>query len=171
MEILFRLTHNSSIQSVNELVNPQYQNWDLDKLNANFAPVIVSEILNTPISRCNIQDTLIIWKLQLPRRVQVFLWRFFHEALATNATLQLHHLNVPQDCHFCSLSATSYKTWLITWLSDAHQKSKDSYPVQHLAPFILMAIWQSRNQLLFQGHKVQSMEVVFQAMQNFTLYA
>lgn len=63
--------------------------------------------ISTSASNSSIPEDFwqLLWKLKFPKRIQVFLWKLFHDALPTSANLHLHHLNVTQDCLFCHASA------------------------------------------------------------------
>lgn len=46
-------------------------------------------------------DWVWLWKLNLPPKFILFLWKVIHAAIPTTAILKNHHINVEEHCFFC----------------------------------------------------------------------
>lgn len=42
-----------------------------------------------------------LWKLNIPQKVRIFIWKMAHNALATEANLQRHHVPINPRCDIC----------------------------------------------------------------------
>jgi hypothetical protein len=56
----------------------------------------------------------ILWKLNVPRKVKIFLWRSLHGVLPGMAILASRHIKVPPGCPICNLGPEDIKHILFT---------------------------------------------------------
>ncbi|XP_057248356.1 uncharacterized protein LOC104890473 [Beta vulgaris subsp. vulgaris] len=135
--------------------------------------------MNSPL---NSEFFRILWGLRIMPKWKLFLWKLYHNGLATTANLSYRGLASSDGCpncnlepetcqhlfRFCHLSTlawqtsqlsinsnvtplVSFKDWLIAWIHYFYQQ--DGYNGHRLPLFvaILWAIWQGRNQKVFNG--------------------
>ncbi|XP_010692677.1 uncharacterized protein LOC104905754 [Beta vulgaris subsp. vulgaris] len=124
----------------------------------------------------------ILWGLRIMPKWKIFLWKLWHNSLATVANLSYRGMSVSDDCPSCNLEPetcqhlfrlcplaisawrtsqlsiisnsvtyVSFKDWLIAWI--LYLYCMDGYSGDRLPIFVatLWAIWQSQNNLVFNG--------------------
>lgn len=127
-----------------------------------------------------------LWKIDLPPKFLLFLWRLLHHAIPTTAILQQHHLNVPQSCVLCSgedeslhhlfvhchfaravwfgssltLLAEDFSSWLRNYLT-LFCRSKQLLASQcKLFIILLYYIWEARNRTFHDGVQITPAQVI-----------
>jgi hypothetical protein len=60
----------------------------------------------------------ILWKLNVPRKVKIFLWRSLHGVVPRMVILASRHIKVPAGCPICNLGPEDIKHILFTYVQD-----------------------------------------------------
>lgn len=135
-----------------------------------------------------------MWKLAIPHKYLVFLWRLIHATVPTTAILQDHHLNLTQHCLFCaaedetllhlflhcpfaracwfgsSLSMLpnpaiqDFKSWLLQQLDIFSNKDYNLTSQCILFVVLFYQIWETRNQVFHRGKAASPTQVINRAL-------
>lgn len=130
------------------------------------------------------------WKLDIPPKYLLFVWRLLHGAIPTTEILQQHHLQVSQHCYLCSASeesllhvfvfcpfsravwfgsslsllANTDHTDIISWLTNYLIMFRNSVDPTlsncHLFIAILYHIWEARNKNLHNNAQTHPLQVI-----------
>ncbi|XP_010666232.1 uncharacterized protein LOC104883407 [Beta vulgaris subsp. vulgaris] len=94
----------------------------------------------------------ILWGLRIMPKWKIFLWKLFHNGLATVANLSYRGLAISDSCPSCNVEPETSQH-LFRFCSIATAACQDGYNGLRLPVFvaILWAIWQGRNNKVFNG--------------------
>lgn len=123
----------------------------------------------------------LIWKLKVPNKIKIFIWRYCNNALAVRRNLQKRHMKVDNVCGVCStvdesenhlffrcgyshmlwfcspLQLNSYNLFgvdfLASWENFCNRvKGRDKGDeIMHEFAFGLWRLWKNRNEIVFNG--------------------
>ncbi|CAL1358763.1 unnamed protein product [Linum trigynum] len=129
-----------------------------------------------------------LWKLMIPPKIKIFLWRLAHEILPTNKNIESRNKEAAVECPFCHLEETHNHIfrecqWAIriwssssfrplfelepnlsssSWLCAVMDQVEDE--VLEKLGIILWSIWNERNNKMFNRKKAEEWKVVGRAL-------